>query len=403
MSVQAGVFSGVRVIELAQYVFVPGCSVLMADHGAEVIKVENPGGGDPYRSLQIGDGRETGAVNLAMEQNNRGKKSVALDLKSEPGRLALLRLIETADVFVTSLRPRALRALRLDVEDLRAVNPKLIYARGNGLGFRGAEADKPGFDASSFWARGGACDAFTRPGAEPTPPRPAFGDHAGSLSLAMGIAGALFKRAMTGEPTVVETSLLATATWLLSSDVTYSQVPGYKVHREGTPDPLKHCYETLDGRRIQLMLLDPRPHWAPLCRLVGLEAMIEDPRFETSQARMSHARLLIEALQERIGARSWGDHWAARFEAWDAPWELIRSVQELASDPQVRANEMVFEMNVGTRNIRVVSGPTGFDGHAAPREVHCAPELGQHTDELLGQVGYSAADIAALKERRSAQ
>jgi crotonobetainyl-CoA:carnitine CoA-transferase CaiB-like acyl-CoA transferase len=143
-------FSGVRVIELAQYVFVPGGSVMLADHGAEVIKVEAPGTGDPYRSLRIGDGREVGQTNLAMEQNNRGKKSIALDLKSESGREALLRLVETADVFLTSLRPRALRSLRLDVADLRARNPKLIYARGNGLGFRGAEADKPGFDASSF-------------------------------------------------------------------------------------------------------------------------------------------------------------------------------------------------------------------------------------------------------------
>lgn len=221
-----GIFSGVRVVELAQYVFVPGGSVLLADQGAEVIKVETPGTGDPYRTLRIGDGRELGITNLAMEQNNRGKKSISLDLKTEPGREALLKLIETADVFITSLRPRAIRSLRLDVADLRARNPKIIYARGNGLGFKGAEADKPGFDASSFWARGGMCYAFTRPGAQPTSPRPALGDHAGSMALAYGIAGALYKRAMTGEPSVVETSLLSTAVWMLSADITYSQSAG---------------------------------------------------------------------------------------------------------------------------------------------------------------------------------
>ena len=161
---EKGIFSGVRVLELAQYVFVPGAGVLLADQGAEVIKVESTGTGDPYRSLKVGDGREVGATNLAMEQNNRGKKSVSLDLKSPEGREAFLKLVETADVFLTSLRPKALRSLRLDIDDLRARNPRLIYARGNGLGFRGAEADKPGFDASSFWARGGMSFAFTLPG-----------------------------------------------------------------------------------------------------------------------------------------------------------------------------------------------------------------------------------------------
>ena len=238
-----GVFSGVRIIELAQFVFVPGASVVLADQGAEVIKIETPGAGDPYRTLKVGDGREMGTTNLAMEQNNRGKKSVALNLKTDEGREALLRLVETADVFLTSLRPRALRALRLDVEDLRARNPALIYARGNGLGYRGAEADKPGFDSSAFWARGGMSHAFTLPGAPPTPPRPAFGDHSGSTSLAFAVAGALFKRAITSEPSVVETSLLQTAVWMLSSDVTYSQAPDYQTHKTGgNPFPLMRAY-----------------------------------------------------------------------------------------------------------------------------------------------------------------
>lgn len=398
-----GAFAGVRVIELAQYVFVPGGTVMLADHGAEIIKVETPGSGDPYRTLRIGDGREVGKTNLAMEQNNRGKKSIALDLKSEAGREALLKLVETADVFVTSLRPRALRALRLDVEALRTRNPRLIYARGNGLGFRGAEADKPGFDASSFWARGGACYAFSRPGEQPTSPRPAFGDHAGSMALAFGIAGALFKRATTGEPSVVETSLLATATWLLSSDVTYSQYPGYKVHGRTTVDPLKYAYTTRDGRVLQLMLLDPRPHWVPLCRLLGIEPLAEDPRFSTTPERMRNSEVLIAAIQERIGAHAWAEHWQARFEAWDAPWELIRSIEELHRDPQVIANEMIFGLSAGGSEVRVVAGPTAFDGRAAPHAVTGSPLLGQHTDELLREVGYDAETIQALKDKQLAQ
>jgi crotonobetainyl-CoA:carnitine CoA-transferase CaiB-like acyl-CoA transferase len=368
-----------------------------------VIKIEAPGSGDPYRSLRIGDGREVGKTNLAMEQNNRGKKSVALDLKTSEGREALLKLVETADVFVTSLRPRALRALRLDVEDLRARNPKIIYARGNGLGFRGAEADKPGFDASAFWARGGACHAFSRPGAQPTPPRPAFGDHAGSMALAFGIAGALFKRATTGEPSVVETSLLATAAWLLSSDVTYSQYPGYQVHGARTIDPLKYAYTTQDGRIIQLMLLDPRPYWAPLCRLLDLAHALDDPRFASPQERMRNADALIAFMQERIGAHGWSDFWQARFDAWDAPWELIRSVDELWRDPQVVANEMIFDLNTGDSEIRVVAGPTAFDGRTALSSVCCSPALGEHTDEMLREVGYEANAIETLRQKQCVQ
>lgn len=399
----SGIFAGVRVVELAQYVFVPGASVLLADQGAEVIKIETPGSGDPYRTLRIGDGREAGATNLAMEQNNRSKKSVALDLKSEEGREALLKLIETADVFITSLRPRAIRALKLDVADLRARNPRLIYVRGNGLGFRGAEADKPGFDASSFWARGGMCDAFTRPGTQPPSPRPALGDHAGSMALAFGIASALYRRATTGEPTLVETSLLATAVWMLSADVTYSQIPGYSVHGRSTGlAPLKHAYRTRDGRMIQLMLLDPRPHWRPLCQLLALDALADDPRFAEHEARTANAGELIECIQARIGAHDWS-HWAPVFGAWDAPWELIARVEDLAADPQVQANAMIFAMQVRDERISVVAGPAAFDGAAAPAMPQASPGMGEHTAQYLRELGYSAAQIEDLVARKIAQ
>lgn len=399
----SGMFAGVRVVELAQYVFVPGGSVLLADQGAEVIKIETPGVGDPYRTLRVGDGREAGATNLAMEQNNRNKKSVALDLKSEEGREALLKLVETADVFITSLRPRAIRALRLDVDDLRARNPKIIYTRGNGLGFKGAEADKPGFDASSFWARGGACHAFTRPGAQPTSPRPAFGDHSGSMALAYGVASALYKRAMTGEPSVVEASLLSTAVWMLSSDVTYSQIPGYSVHGVSTGRvALKYTYTTRDDRLIQLMLLDPRPHWTPFCKLLGLPEMAEDPRFVDHVARTANVDALIAIIQARIGEHDWA-HWQPIFDAWDAPWELIRTVEDIHRDPQVLANEMVFPMQVGSEQIRVVAGPTAFDGRAAPMVAQASPLMGEHTEQYLIELGYTVQQIEYLRQRRIAQ
>lgn len=398
-----GIFSGVRIIELAQYVFVPGASVLLADQGAEVIKIETPGHGDPYRTLQVGDGREIGSLNLAMEQNNRGKKSLALDLKSEEGREALLKLIETADVFITSLRPKALRSLRLDVDDLRARNPKLIYARGNGLGFKGREADKAGFDSASFWARGGFSHALTLPGNKPTPSRPALGDHSGSISLAFAVSSALYKRAMTGEPTVVETSLLQTAVWILSSDVTYSQAPGYKTHAGGTARyPLMTIYPTRDGRLFQLMLLDPRPHWGPLCRILGIDELENDPRFVDNKARMANAEELVAIIGEKIAARDWSE-WKPIFDAWDAPWELIQTVEEVAVDPQVVANEMIFNIDVDGQQVRLVSGPATFDGRAAPANFRAAPGMGEHTEALLAEAGYSAEAIADMRARKLAQ
>ena len=398
-----GVFSGVRVLELAQHVFVPGAGVLLADQGAEVIHVETTGAGDPFRSLKLGGGRQLGNVNLALEQNNRGKKSIALDLKSEEGREAFLKLVETADVFLTSLRPKAIRALRLDVDDVRARNPKIIYARGNGGGCKGAEADKAGYDAVSFWARGGLCYAMTIPGNKSTPPRAAFGDHSGSVSLAFAISGALYKRAATGEPSVVEASLLSTALWMLSADVTYSQHPDYETHPEGgTRSPFLNGYITRDGRQIQFTLLDPNPVWPSLCKLLELEELLDDPRFKDPQGRQQNGEALADTIAERIGERDWAD-WREGFEAWDAPWELNRTVHEVSEDPQALANGMVFNLDIGDQTVRLVSGPATFNGHAGPIDRKGSPKLGEHTDALLAEVGYSAEALGKLRAGKVVQ
>ena len=402
-----GVFSGVRVVELAQFVFVPAAGALLADQGAEVIHIEPPGSGDPYRTLKIADGRVTKSANLSMEQNNRGKKSVAIDLKSPEGREVLLRLIETADIFLTSLRPKAIEGLGLGVEALRARNPKLIYVRGNGVGFEGPELDKAGYDASAFWARGGFAHVLRPQGYDaPLRPRPALGDHTSAVAVAYGMAGALFKRAQTGEPSVVDISLLASAMWVLSADVVLSQTQSPTQMAATVSEarfPLTRAYRTRDGRYIQLMLLDPERYWRPLCSMVGRENLIADPRFVSVEARTENGGAICDALDAAIAERDWSD-WKPIFEAWDAPWELVQNIHEVAADPQAAANGYLFDVEVedGTQ-IKLAAGPVGFDGRHAPLDPRRAPLLGEHTEEILTSLGLGAADLERLRADRAIQ
>jgi crotonobetainyl-CoA:carnitine CoA-transferase CaiB-like acyl-CoA transferase len=395
------VFSGVRIVELAQFVFVPAAGAMLADHGAEVIHIERVGSGDPYRTLKVADGRVTKSANLSMEQNNRGKKSVALDLKSEAGRDVFFRLIESADVFLTSLRPKAIEALGLGVDALRARNPRLIYVRGNGAGFKGKEINKAGYDASAFWARGGFAHALRPQGYDaPLKPRAALGDHVSSVAVAYGIAGALFKRANSGEPSVVDISLLASAIWTLSADVVVSQTQTPEqmaATGRASRFPLNGAYRTRDGRFIQLMFLDPERYWEPLCRKIGREDLVADARFASAEKRVENGAALIEAIGAAVAERDWED-WRPVFEAWDAPWELVKTIHEVAQDPQAIANGYLFDVQVedGTK-VRLAAGPVGFDGQVAPADPRRAPLLGEHTDEVLAALGFKSAELERLR------
>jgi crotonobetainyl-CoA:carnitine CoA-transferase CaiB-like acyl-CoA transferase len=394
-------FAGVRIVELAQYVFVPGAGALLADFGAEVIKIEEPKGGDPYRTLQINDGRRTASANLSMELNNRGKKSLTVDLKTPDGREILLRLIASADVFLTSLRPDAIERLGLGVDELRKRNPKLIYVRGNGVGFRGEEANRPGYDASCFWARGGFADVLrASPADQPIGPRPALGDHAGATNVALGIASALFRRERTGEPSVIDVSLLATAMWMLSADVTLSQVPGYAARAASSnvpQHPLMRVYRCADDKWLMLMLLDPARYWPGLCERLGRPELAEDQRFATVELRTRNALELYEVLGEIFAqkpARAWGE----AFAGWDAPWEYIQTIPDVAQDPQALANDYLFDVEVeGGDKVRLVAGPVSIDGSAVPVEPRRAPHMGEHTDELLSGLGLDPGAVAELR------
>ena len=395
------VLRGVRILELAQWVFVPSTAALLADLGADVIKVEHPRTGDPARGLRTqGMGGEISGPNLTVEQNNRGKRSVGLDLKAEGGHELLLRLVEQCDVFMTSFRPGALERLGLGVDALRERNPGLIYARGHGLGVRGPEADRPCYDMSAFWSRGGVGHTLTAPDADRVVgQRPGFGDHTSALNLAFGISAALFRRERTGEPSVVDVSLLSTAMWVLSSDVAYCANPDYDPHAllsSAPANPLTSLYQTRDGRWIALVMLQADRHWASFCEHLGRADLIEDPRFVDSATRREHAEACVEELRATFAAHDL-DHWLDAFETLDAAWAPVQSVRELHDDRQVRANGYLRPVSGADGSAYdLVGNPCQFDER--PPELRPAPEVAAHTEEVLLELGMGWDDIARYRE-----
>jgi crotonobetainyl-CoA:carnitine CoA-transferase CaiB-like acyl-CoA transferase len=397
----AGVFDGVRVVELAQWVFVPVAGALMADWGADVIRIEHPVSGDGYRGL-VSQGilSSKDGINLSWELANRGKRDVAVDVQTTDGHNLLLKLIDTADVFLTNFRPGALQRLGLGSDTLCARNPKLIYARGHGFGVRGPDSGKAGYDASAFWARGGVAHVLTPPVLDhPVNQRGAFGDRSAAMALAFGIAGALFKRERTGVSSIVDVSLLATAIWTLSSDVISALQGGAPRARWGrgqSPNPLVEMYRTSDGRDIQLVFLEADRYWAEFCRLIGRPELIDDARFSDIVVRGVNSGECIALLDAEFATRTFAE-WCDLLGSFDAPWSPVQSVEELLTDPQVIANDYIGAVdNDGGLAFSLPNGPVQFDEH--PPAMRRAPELGEHTELVMVELGYDWDDIIALKD-----
>lgn len=400
METTADIFDGVRVVELAQWVFVPVAGALLADWGADVIRIEHPDG-DPYRALASqGIGSDSGGINLAVALANRGKRSLAIDVKKPEGLEVLHKLLETADVFLTSLRPDALRRLGLDADQLRERHPGLIYARGNGFGVRGPDANQAGYDASAFFARGGVADALTPPGRDyPIQQRGAMGDRNGGMAIAFGISGALLKKYRTGQGSVVDVSLLATAMWTLSSDlltVLKGQEMPRPTDRSASPNPLTSTYRTSDGRFVQLMMLQADRYWADLCKALEREDLIADSRFSDLAARRQNAGACIAELDREFGRRSFEES-KALLGSIDAPWAPVQRVDELLDDPQVIANGYIGEVPAegDTPGYRLPAVPVQFDEQ--PPALRRAPETGEHTEVLLMELGYEWEKIEQLQ------
>ncbi|MCH2173753.1 CoA transferase [Myxococcota bacterium] len=393
------ILEGIRILEVAQWWFVPSAGAALSDWGAEVIKIEDPRVGDPQRGL-VSSGMVAGGlpVNYMMEQPNRGKKSVALDLKTEGGLEILYKLAERSDVFLTSFLPSLRQRLGIDIEHIRNINPNIIYVRGTGQGARGPEIDKAGYDGTSYWCRSGMATALTRQDAElPTSPRPAFGDGVGGLTLAGGIAGALFHRERTGEATVVDVSLLATAMWQLAPDIDMSpaipQMP--PMDRTRPANPLVNVFRTSDDRWIQLVLLQADRDWPDFCEHIGRPDLIEDERFSNMAKRRENGTECMAILDEVFASKNLAE-WRERLATMRGAWTPLQTPLEVHEDPQVIENGYLSELRTADDTpFKLVANPIQYD--EKPYELSLAPEHGQNTEEVLLDMGLSWDEIAARK------
>lgn len=391
--------AGVRVVEVAHYVAVPAAGALLADLGAEVVKVELPRGevyrhGRPRLSGYESDFPE----NPPFHMDNRGKRGVALDLTRPEARRALLRVIERSEIFITNLLPARRVKYGLDHASLLGRQPRLVVGAISGFGLGGQEQDRPAFDYAAYWARTGLMDMMRDEGVPPSMQRPAVGDHAAAVNLVCGILAALRVRDATGRGQYVDVSLLQTGFHILGTDVATALVtrqPVKRHDRRRAVNPLWNSYPVAEGRWIQLVMIEADRYWPQLCRAIGREDLAADPRFVDGWQRSKHSAALVRELEKTFEQRTLAE-WRRILDAADVIWAPVNRVEEAIDDPQARALGYFYEVeSVSAGRFETVAPPFRIEGLPLGAR-RAAPGLGADTAEVLREAGLTRAEIDAL-------
>ncbi len=382
----AGPLDGIRVVELGVWVAGPAAGGILADWGADVVKIEPPTG-DPARLFGRMLGLDDGS-NPPFEMDNRSKRSIVLDLTTDGGLATARQLLASADVFITNVRPDALARLDLDYPKVAALNPGLVYGLITGYGEKGPEANRPAYDVAAFWARSGVADLLTRPGDSPPFQRGGMGDHMTGMTLAAAVNAALVARARTGEGQLVTTSLYRQGAYTVSFDLNTFLLSGRPIaigQRETMFNPCMNNYLAGDGKRFWIVGLEADRHWPSLCRAVGHPEWLDDSRFTTARDRAINSRELIATLDAIFATKTLAE-WALAFDAEpELFWSPVNSMEDVLGDEQFHAAGGLVDVPDDGGSLPMIATPADFHGTPwAPRSA--APKLGEHTEEILAEL-----------------